>query len=112
MTVRSPTSWAGAAGVITAGVPRRRAPAASCFHSSSYTRPRRVRRSPVDSGFGGVAWLEVCAGGAMEIEQPPLDGAGVGAGVGAGFGGVVPLPPPHPAIRSAAPTAAIGTPFA
>src|SRR5882762_2805950 len=103
MTATWPISSAVAAADIDAGADRRLADAAWCFHSSSYTWPRRVRRSPVGCGSGSGARVEITDDGAMGIEQvPPVDDGGGGVG-----GVVLPVPPPHAATSSVMPIATI-----
>src|SRR6185295_7027236 len=78
-TATWPMSSVDDAGENDAGAGRRPPRAAWCFHSCSYTRPRRVRRSSVDAGFGRGVGLALSAAGATGIEHlPVVDGGGGG----------------------------------
>src|SRR5438552_18851193 len=93
MTASWPMSSAVASAPTVVRSTRRLATAAWCFHSSSYTRPRRERGSSTESGFGALS-LAAIADGTIDTAHAP---AGVVGGVGVGVG----VPPLHAARKSA-----------
>jgi len=100
------SSLVDAGAIVDNGVKRRRAPAASCFQSSSSTRPRRVRRFDVDSGLGGRAIVDGFASGRSGTAQLPADDPG---GVVVVVGGAGSLEfPPH-AVMNAIAAASMST---